>query len=63
MNRSIWIVVALVLLASCAPLRPGNGLQGPQVPGVMVDDSGRCRPARSVLFDKPTGDVWSAGCR
>jgi len=62
-NRSIWIVVALVLLASCAPPQHGGELQGPQVPGVMVDDSGRCHPVRSVLFDQPTGDVWSAGCR
>ncbi len=62
--RSIWIVAAaLVLLASCAPLRPGRELQGPQVPGVLVDDAGRCHPVRSVLFDQPTGDVWSAGCK
>ena len=61
--RSIWIVAALVLLASCAPPQHGGELQGPQVPGVMVDDSGRCKSTRSVLFDRPAHDVWMAGCK
>ena len=62
--RSIWIVAAaLVLLASCAPPQSGNGMQGPQVPGVLVDDAGRCKSTRSVLFDRPAHDVWMAGCR
>ncbi len=63
MNRSIWIVVALVLLASCAPPQHGGELQGPQVPSVLVNDAGRCRPARDVMFDPPAATVWSAGCR
>lgn len=58
----VWLAV-LALLAGCAPLRPGNGVQGPQVPGVLVNDAGRCKATRSVLFDRPAGDVWSAGCR
>ena len=58
----VWLAV-LARLAGCAPLRPGNGVQGPQVPGVLVNDAGRCKPARSVMFDLPTGNAWSAGCR
>ena len=56
-------VLLLILLAGCAPLRPCGGLQGPQVPGVLVDDAGRCKSTRSVLFDRPAHDVWMAGCR
>lgn len=63
MNMNIIYAIFVVCLAGCAPLRPGNGVQGPQVPGVLVNDAGRCKPARSVMFDLPTGNAWSAGCR
>ena len=60
--KRLLIILAL-LLSACAPLRPGHGLQGPQVPGVLVDKEGRCKSTRSVLFDRPAHDVWAAGCR
>ena len=51
----------LLLLASCAPPQPVR--PGPQNPGVMVDDDGRCRFTRSAMLDRPAMTVWAVGCR
>lgn len=66
--RMTLLALTLLLLVSCGPLTPGRGvdsgrLPGPQNPGVMVDDDGRCRFTRSAMLDRPAATVWAVGCR
>lgn len=66
--RMALLALTLLLLVSCGPLTPGRGvdsgrLPGPQNPGVMVDDDGRCRFTRSAMLDRPAMTVWATGCR
>ena len=60
MKRCIMLAL-LLLLASCAPPQPSR--PGPQNPGVMVDDDGRCTVTRSAMLDRPAATVWATGCR
>ena len=61
MKRCIILALFLLLLASCAPPPPVR--PGPQNPGVMVDDDGRCTVTRSAMLDRPAATVWATGCR
>ena len=66
--RMTLLALTLLLLVACGPLTPGRGvdsgrLPGPQNPGVMVDDDGRCRFTRSAMLDRPAMTVWAVGCR
>ena len=59
--KNLALLALLLTLASCAPPPPVR--PGPQNPGVMVDDDGRCTVTRSAMLDRPATTVWATGCR
>ena len=59
-----WLpVMALALiLSACTPTGPGK-FQGPQNPGVLVNDARHCTAIRSPMLDMPAPAAWQVGCR
>lgn len=60
--QNVLYGLMLLLMTSCLPGGPTR-YQGPQNPGVMVDQAGQCTAVRSPLFGTPEPTVWSVGCR